>query len=139
MKKTIGILLLAAVLAFSLTSCGGGGGGGGNIITDALNKITGKSNITYGFANKNFGFQSGNANEEHFLFTSSTNVTYKVGVNPQVTRQGTYTDVTTKTGTLTITFSDGQTPATISRTYEFTDDGNKVTGVKLNGLQFSKY
>ncbi len=138
MKKTIGILLLAVILVFSLTSCGGGGGGG-NAITNAINKITGKSNLTYSFANTNFGFKSNNENEEHFRFTSSTAVTYVKGVNPPVTRTGTYTDVNTKTGTLTITFADGQTPATISRAYEFTDDGNKVTGVKLNGLAFTKY
>ncbi|MBO4729389.1 MAG: hypothetical protein J5631_13270 [Spirochaetaceae bacterium] len=137
MKKTIGILLLAVILVFSLTSCSGSGGG--NAITNAINKITGKSNLTYSFANTNFGFKSGNENEEHFRFTSSTAVTYVKGVNPPVTRTGTYTDVTTKTGTLTITFSDGQTPATISRAYEFTDDGNKVTGVKLDGLAFTKY
>ncbi|MBR4825571.1 MAG: hypothetical protein IKZ86_12315 [Spirochaetaceae bacterium] len=138
MKKTIGILLLAVILVFSLTSCSGGGGGSSGI-SGVINKITGKSNITYSFANSNFGFKTNNANEEHFKFTSSTAVTYIHGVSPAVTRTGTYTDVSTKSGTLTITFADGQTPATISRAYEFTDDGNKVTGVKLDGLAFTKY
>ena len=136
MKKTIGILLLAAVLVFSLTSCGGGGGGSSGI-SGVINKITGKSNsITYSFANSNFGFKTGGANEEHFRFTSATAVSYTLGVNPPVTKIGTYTDVSTKSGALTITFTDG---TTLTRTYEFTDDGNKVTGVMLNGLAFTKY
>ena len=135
MKKTIGILLLAAFVVLSFTACSGGGGGGSSFI----DKITGKKTITYSFANKNFGFQSKNDNEEHFKFTSATNVTYIKGFNSPVTRTGTYTDVSTKSGTLTITFTDGQTPATLSRTYEFTDDGNKITGVNLNGLAFTKY
>jgi len=42
MKKTIGILLLAAFVAFSFTSCGGGGGGSG--ISDIINKVTGNTN-----------------------------------------------------------------------------------------------
>lgn len=43
MKKTIGILLLAAFVAFSFTSCGGGGGGGSGI-SGIINKITGNNN-----------------------------------------------------------------------------------------------
>lgn len=132
MKKTIGILLLAAFVALSFTACSGSGGGGSSFI----DKITGKKTITYSFANSNFGFKTGGANEEHFRFTSATAVSYTLGVNPGVTKTGTYTDVSTKSGTLTITFTDG---TTLSRTYEFTDDGNKITGVNLNGLAFTKY
>lgn len=135
MKKAIGILLLAVILVFSLTSCGGGGGGGSGI-SGVIDKITGKKNVTYSFANSNFGFKTGGANEEHFRFTSATTVSYTLGVNPPVTKIGTYTDVSTKSGALTITFTDG---TTLTRTYEFTDDGNKVTGVMLNGLAFTKY
>ncbi len=139
MKKTIGILLVVAVLAFSLTSCGGGGGGSG--ISGIIGRITGNTSnsITYSFANKNFGYQTGNANEKHFKFTSATAVTYTEGtVNSGgvTTKNGTYTDVSTKTGTLSITFSDG---STLSKPYEFTDDGNKITGVLIDGLAYTKY
>ena len=41
MKKTIGILLLAAFVAFSFTSCGGGGGGSG--LSSLINKVTGRN------------------------------------------------------------------------------------------------
>lgn len=133
MKKTIGILLLAAFVALSFTSCGGSGGGGSSFI----DKITGKKTITYSFANKNFGYKTNDENEKHFKFTSATAVTYITGVGASaVTKTGTYTDVSTKTGTLNITFTDG---TTLSKAYEFTDDGNKVTGVKIDGLAYSTY
>ena len=136
MKKTIGILLLAVILVFSLTSCSGGGGGSSGI-SGVIDKITGKSNITYSFANKNFGYKTNNENEKHFKFTSSTNVTYITGVGASaVTKTGTYTDVSTKSGTLNITFTDG---TTLSKAYEFTDDGNKVTGVIIDTLRYSTY
>ncbi len=56
MKKTIGILILAVILVFSLTSCGGGGGGSG--ISGLINKVTGNTNDKASkdnFAGKNFG------------------------------------------------------------------------------------
>lgn len=133
MKKTIGILLLAAFVVLSFTACSGGGGGGSSFI----DKITGKKTITYSFANKNFGYQTGDDREKRFLFTSATAVTYITGVGTSaVTKTGTYTDVSTKTGTLNITFTDG---TTLSKAYEFGDDGNKVTGVTIDGLVYSKY
>lgn len=132
MKKTIGILLLAAFVALSFTACSGGGGG-----SSFIDKITGKKTITYSFANKNFGYKTNDENEKHFKFTSATAVTYITGVGASaVTKTGTYTDVSTKTGTLNITFTDG---TTLSKAYEFTDDGNKVTGVKIDGLAYSTY
>lgn len=133
MKKTIGILLLAAFVVLSFTACSGGGGGGSSFI----DKITGKKTITYSFANKNFGYKTNDENEKHFKFTSATAVTYITGAGASaVTKTGTYTDVSTKTGTLNITFTDG---TTLSKAYEFTDDGNKVTGVKIDGLAYSTY
>ena len=132
MKKTIGILLLAAFVALSFTACSGSGGG-----SSFIDKITGKKTITYSFANKNFGYKTNDENEKHFKFTSATAVTYITGVGASaVTKTGTYTDVSTKTGTLNITFTDG---TTLSKAYEFTDDGNKVTGVKIDGLAYSTY
>lgn len=55
MKKTIGILLLAAFVALSFTSCGGSGGGSG--ISSVINKITGKNDKADkdNFAGKSFG------------------------------------------------------------------------------------
>ncbi len=54
MKKTIGILILAVILVFSLTSCGGGGGGSG--ISGLINKITGTNDKANkdNFAGRNF-------------------------------------------------------------------------------------
>ncbi len=54
MKKTIGILILAVILVFSLTSCGGGGGGSG--LSSLINKVTGKTDNSNkdNFAGKNF-------------------------------------------------------------------------------------
>ena len=59
MKKTIGILILAVILVFSLTSCGGGGGGSG--ISSIINKVTGKSDKADkdNFAGKRFGDTGG--------------------------------------------------------------------------------
>ncbi len=59
MKKTIGILILAVILVFSLTSCGGGGGGSG--ISGLINKVTGKSDKADkdNFAGKRFGDTGG--------------------------------------------------------------------------------
>lgn len=59
MKKTIGILLLAVILVFSLTSCGGSGGGSG--ISSVINKITGKNDKADkdNFAGKTFGDNGG--------------------------------------------------------------------------------
>ena len=58
MKKTIGILLLAVILVFSLTSCGGGGGGGSGI-SGIISKITGNTSGDKAnkdnFAGKRFG------------------------------------------------------------------------------------
>ncbi len=60
MKKTIGILILAVILVFSLTSCGGGGGGSG--ISGIINKITGNTSGDKAnkdnFAGKTFGDSS---------------------------------------------------------------------------------
>lgn len=56
MKKTISILLAAAFLAFTLTSCSGSGGGSG--ISGLINSITGNNNDKANkdnFAGKNFG------------------------------------------------------------------------------------
>lgn len=133
MKKTIGILLLAAFVALSFTACSGSGGGGGSFI----DKITGKKTVDYSLANKNFGYKSNNANEEHFRFTSATTVTHVKGVSPAVTKEGTYTDPKTKTGSFTITYSDG-TPA-LTKSFTLNDDGNNVTGMMIDGLSYSKY
>ena len=132
MKKTIGILLLAVFVALCFTACSGSGGG-----SSIIDKLTGKKTITYSFANKNFGYKTNDANEKHFKFTSATAVTYITGVGASaVTKTRTYTDVSTKNGTLNITFTDG---TTLSKAYEFTDDGNKVTGVMIDGLAYSTY
>ena len=133
MKKTIGILLVVAVLAFSLTSCGGSGGGG-NAISNLINKVTGNSSVDYSFTNKNFGYANGSANEVLLLFTSETAVTHRYnGVN----HVGTYTAEKAKSGTLTITYTDGT--AQYSKAFTFGDDGNKVTGVTIDGLVYSRY
>ena len=59
MKKTIGILLLAVILVFSLTSCGGGGGGSG--LSSLISKVTG--NTSSDKANKdNFAGKKFNGN-----------------------------------------------------------------------------
>lgn len=131
MKKTIAILLIASFLAFSLTSCGGSGGGSG--ISGVIDKITGKKTIDYSFANKNFGYGNGTPGEILFLFTSDTAVTHKYGGSNHV---GTYTAEKAKTGTLTITYTDG---TTYSKPFSFGDDGNKVTGVTIDGLIYSRY
>lgn len=130
MKKTIGILLLAAFVALSFTACSGGGGGGSSFI----DKITGKKTVEYGFANKNFGFKSGDAREAYFQFSSDTAVVHTFG---GVAHPGTYTNVKEKSGVLNITYTDGT--AAFSKAFTFTDDGNKVTGVMIDGLAYSTY
>ena len=72
MKKTIGILLLAVILVFSLTSCGGGGGGSSGI-SGIINKITGNTSSDKAnkdnFAGKKFGCNNwGSAPGTNFEF-----------------------------------------------------------------------
>ena len=82
MKKTIGILLLAVILVFSLTSCGGGGGGGSGI-SGVISKITGNTNGDKAnkdnFAGKRFGDQgvwAGDASKAtNFIFGTDGTVT----------------------------------------------------------------
>lgn len=79
MKKTIGILLLAAFVALSFTACSGGGGGGSSFI----NKITGKDDKASkdNFAGKKLGCDNwGDAPGTNFEFGAAGTGTVTVWI-----------------------------------------------------------
>lgn len=114
MKKLSKILVLL-ILAALLFSCGGSGGGSG-----LSNLFNNNSSHNYSFKNRSFGNSGAGGTLEMFVFTD-TAVTHTVGTTA---RPGTFSDPNSKTGTLTITYTDNLTPASFSKAYTFDEDGH---------------
>ncbi|MBR6214837.1 MAG: hypothetical protein IKQ84_00305 [Spirochaetaceae bacterium] len=128
MKKTIGILILAVILVFSLTSCGGGGGGS-NAITDAINKITGKNNNASknNFAGRtfgDFGMWAGDASKAT-IFQFGASDTNTVTVQLEGVNKGSCTyNKPTGLSNVNLIIKDSSNTEIVNWTVDFADDGH---------------
>lgn len=126
MKKLSKILVLL-ILAALLFSCSGSGGGSG-----LSNLFNNNSSHNYSLSGRNFGNQQAN---EYFRFTDDTHVTHTYSGTDHA---GTYTNQTSKTGTLTITYTDTTIP-NFSKAYTFAEDGHSFHFNDAPTITFSMY
>ncbi len=116
MKKLSKILVLL-ILAALLFSCGGSGGGSG-----LSNLFNNNRSHNYSFKNRKFGNGCSGAEYVAFEFADGT-VNHITG---STTRPGTFSDPNSKTGTLTITYTDS-TGGSFSKAYTFNEEGHSFT------------
>lgn len=145
MKKTIGILLLAVILVFSLTSCGGGGGGSG--LSSLINKVTGKNDNASknNFAGRNFGdygVWAGDASKPtRFLFGAGDANTVTVTLEGVDKGACTY-NKPTGLSNVNLVIKDASNAEIVNWTVNFADDGHSFNVTKKSGsgtATFSMY
>ena len=137
MKKTIGILLLAVILVFSLTSCGGGGGGSG--LSSLISKVTGNSNNNASknnFAGRNFGdygaWAGDNAKPTRFQFGAGDANTVTVTLEGVDKGSCTY-NKPTGLSNVNLVIKDSSNTEIVNWTVNFADDGHSFNVTKKSG------
>lgn len=145
MKKTIGILLLAAFVALSFTSCGGSGGGSG--ISSVINKITGKNDNASknNFAGRNFGdygmWVDDSTKPTMFLFGGSDSNAVTVTLEGVSKGACTY-NKPTGLSNVNLVIKDSTNAEIVNWTVNFADDGHSFNVTKKSGsgtATFSMY
>lgn len=145
MKKTIGILLLAAFVAFSFTSCGGSGGGSG--ISSVINKITGKNDNASknNFAGRNFGdygmWVDDSTKPTMFQFGSGDSNAVTVTLEGVSKGACTY-NKPTGLSNVNLVIKDSTNAEIVNWTVNFADDGHSFNVTKKSGsgtATFSMY
>ena len=146
MKKTIGILILAVILVFSLTSCGGGGGGSG--LSSLINKVTGKNDNASknNFAGRNFGdhgIWAGGNDAVATLLQFGTGDSNAVTVTLEGVSKGACTyNKPTGLSNVNLVIKDASQAEIVNWTVNFADDGHSFNVTKKSGsgtATFSMY
>ncbi|MBR3812882.1 MAG: hypothetical protein IKK38_03310 [Spirochaetaceae bacterium] len=142
MKKTIGILILAVILVFSLTSCGGSGGGSG--ISSVINKITGKDDKANkdNFAGKNFtdnGMWS--TGQTMFLFGAEGSGTVTVYLEGSSTGQPCTYNKPVGNSNVNLIIKNASNTEIFNQSCTFGDNGSFQTKKKTDNttITFNKY
>ena len=144
MKKTIGILILAVILVFSLTSCGGGGGGSG--LSSLINKVTGKDDKASkdNFAGRNFTdnhmWGDSNTTETIFYFGAEGSGTVNVILESGTQQACTY-NKPTGTSNVNLIIKNAAGTEIFNQTCNFGDSGSFTTKKKSSNdiITFNKF